>query len=84
MSSSPRPKDPGLPARGLALTITNLTKLGGVIVAFNELILRPDFRPAAAALAAFMMAGAQVSENVLIAVINHFFAVPGGEKEEDR
>lgn len=80
MTASNRSKNPGAPARGIALATTNLTKFGGLVVAINELVLRPDFRPAAAALAAFMMAGAQVSEGVLIALIDHFFGV----KEDDR
>lgn len=82
MPSSSRSSNPGAPARGLALVVTNLTKIGGLVVALNELILRPDFRPGAAAIAAFMMAGAQVSETALIAIIDHFLGGPSGSGED--
>ena len=84
--SPPRPKDSGAPVRGAALALTNLIKLGGLIVAFNELILRPDFRPGAAAVAVFMMTGAQVTESLLIGIIDHFLGrplPPAHEEEED-
>lgn len=60
-------------ARGAALVLTNLTKLAGIVVAFNEAVLRTDLRPSVMALAAFMMAGAQVSETLLISLIERFF-----------
>lgn len=59
-------------ARGLTLLVTNATKLVGVAVVFNEALLRGELRPVALAVAAFMMAGAQVSERTLLAAIDKF------------
>lgn len=60
----------GSAARGVTLILTNLTKLGGLAVAINEAIFRTDVRPGVLAVSAFMMAGAQISEAVLLAVID--------------
>lgn len=59
-------------AAGVTLLVTNLTKLAGLAVAVNELLVRAAFRPGAAVVAVIMMAGGQVSENVLISVIDRF------------
>lgn len=64
--------------RGWTLALTNLTKLAGLVIAINEALLRHQVRPIALAVASFMMAGAQVSENVIIAAIDRF--VGGGKK----
>jgi hypothetical protein len=56
------------------LVVTNLTKVAGLVIAINELIVRQgDPRTAAMALAAFMMTGAQVSERILLGAIDRFF-----------
>lgn len=69
----PRQQSPvAAPARGAALAVTNLTKFAGLIVAVNESVLRSELRPSVLAVAAFMMAGAQVSETVLLSVIDRF------------
>jgi hypothetical protein len=68
-----------IPLRRGALALTNLTKLAGLVVAVNEAVLRTELRPSVIALAAFMMAGAQVSETLLLSVIERFF-----EAREDR
>lgn len=63
--------------RGATLALTNLTKLAGLVVAFNEAVLRTELRPSVIALAAFMMAGAQVSETLLVSAIERFFGTHG-------
>lgn len=63
-----------------AFLVTTLTKLGGLAIAFNEALLRSELRPTALALAAFMMAGAQVSEPVLIAMIDRLLGEPASRR----
>lgn len=60
------------PLRRTTLIVTNVIKLAGLVVAINELVLRSDLRPLSAGIAVFMMAGAQVSESVLLAAIDRF------------
>ena len=77
-NGQPPPSLPGAAqARGAALAVTNLTKLAGIVVAFNEAVLRTELRPSVMALAAFMMAGAQVSETLLVSAIERFFGTHG-------
>lgn len=47
------------------LIVTNLIKLGGLLVALNEVFLKPEIRSGGIALAALMMAGAQSLETFL-------------------
>ena len=55
-------------ATGATLAITNLTKLAGLVIAVDQAFgVHP--RTTLIALAAFMMAGAQFSESVLINAI---------------
>lgn len=68
-ASSPTPPSPGL--RGATLAVTHLIKLSGAVVAVNEAFTARD--AAVLALSAFMMAGAQVSETALLAIIDRFF-----------
>lgn len=49
----------------IGLVITNLTKLGGIVIALNEVFSRNDLRPGAIGIAALMMAGAQSLESFL-------------------
>jgi hypothetical protein len=68
------------PVRNWTLALTNLTKLAGLIIAVNEALLRAEVRPTALALAAFMMAGAQLSENAVLAALDRFFGAPRDDK----
>ena len=63
-------------ARAGTLILTNTIKLGGLVIAINEAIIRTQLRPAALAEAAFMMAGAQISESVVLNLIDHFMGKP--------
>lgn len=63
-------------ARGLTLLLTNITKFGGLIIALHELLLRATLRPVAVAEAAFMMAGAQISERMILAMIDRLLGHP--------
>lgn len=49
------------------LIVTNLIKLGGLVVALNEALIEPAIRPGALGIAALMMAGAQSLETFLTA-----------------
>jgi hypothetical protein len=69
----PDPPAPSVePLRRGTLIVTNVIKLAGLVVAINELVLRSQLRPLSAGIAVFMMAGAQVSESVLLAAIDRF------------
>ncbi len=59
------PLPPRAPAERAGLVVTNLIKLGGLIVAINEALIEPTLRPGALGLAALMMAGAQSLEAFL-------------------
>ena len=61
-------------SRGTTLLITNATKIAGVIVGVNELVFRANTTSARIALAALMMTGAQVSEAVLLRLIDRVFS----------
>lgn len=67
-------------ARGFTLVVTNLTKLGGLVVALNEMLIRPSLRPAVLAEAAFMMAGAQFSQDAVLAALDR---IMGRHHEDD-
>lgn len=56
--------------RGTTLLITNLAKLAGIAVGVNELVFRAQTTTARIALAALMMTGAQVSEPVLLRIVD--------------
>lgn len=60
-----------LPARRGTLFLTNAIKVAGVVLALKSGFA--DQRPVTLAVAAFMMAGAQLSENVLLHLIDRFF-----------
>jgi hypothetical protein len=72
MAQEPHQQEaPAAPAaRGVTLVITNLTKILGLIVAVNEILIRPSIRDSALAVAAAMMFGAQTVENVLLGAID--------------
>jgi hypothetical protein len=82
-STSPAPdSSPSQPTaahgqvRGLTLWSTNAIKLVGAAAAFNELLLRSELRPQALAIIAFMMAGAQVSEGLILSMVDRFLGRP--------
>lgn len=52
------------------LLLTYATKLVGLASAFNQLLLQKDPRPLPLAVAAFMMAGAQLSEGLVLAFLD--------------
>lgn len=45
--------------------VTNLIKLGGLVFAGNELLIRSEIRPGALAIAAFAMGGAVITEQII-------------------
>jgi hypothetical protein len=65
MGPEPQPPPEGRLARALALAVTNVTKLAGVAIAFNEALLRANLRPIAMGVAAIMIAGARAVEQVI-------------------
>jgi hypothetical protein len=65
MGPEPQPPSEGRFARLIALTVTNVTKLAGVVIAFNEALLRTELRPIAMGVAAIMIAGARAVEQVV-------------------
>lgn len=68
------------PVRSWTLALTNLTKLAGLVIAINEALVRSEVRPTALAVAAFMMAGAQLSESALLAALDRLL----GTKDEQQ
>lgn len=60
------------PFEKFALIVTNLVRLGGLVVAVNEALVEPTIRPSAIAIAALMMAGAQSLDTFL----GSFFGAP--------
>ena len=70
-------KDAG---RRSTLVITNLTKVGGLVIGVHAgLQAHPD--PRVLAFAAFLCMGAQVSETVLLRLIERFFGLSPKEDE---
>lgn len=59
--------------RALTLTVTNLVKLGGLGIALHEAFGPAQPRVVEIALAAFMMAGAQVSEEAILNLVQRMF-----------
>lgn len=72
--------------RRLTLIITNLIKLAGLVIAVVEVVRNPDHPPfVALALSAFMMAGAQFSEETLIGIAERMFGghIERRDKEDE-
>lgn len=71
--------------RGGTLLFTNLVKLAGLGIAIRE-VLRPNRDSAVLALSAFMMSGAQLSEEFLLGIIERFLgsSTPEPEPAEGR
>jgi hypothetical protein len=69
----PRVSTPAaLQARGATLAVSNLIKLGGLVGAVNEMVIRPDLRPPAVALCGVMLLGAQLSEDLVLRALDRF------------
>lgn len=84
---TPKQEPSGL-TRGVSVLltqlVTNALKVAGLIVAGNELLFRKDLRPVALAEAAFMMAGGQFSEQILVAVLDRLLGRPGVQPDEEQ
>jgi hypothetical protein len=68
--------------RGLTLIVTNAVKVGGLLVVLNEAFNKPQPRTVDIAVAAFMMAGAQISEEAILNLVSRMFG--GTEHGEPR
>lgn len=65
-------------ARGGTLLLTNVVKIAGLIFAIRE-VFKPDRDTSVLALSAFMMSGAQLSEEFFLSVIENFLGRPHEE-----
>lgn len=61
------------PGEMVGILVTNLIKLGGLVIAIDEVLGHDVIRPGALGIAALMMAGAQSLETFLTS----FFGGPG-------
>lgn len=77
------PAQQGRVARAVTLLITYAIKLVGLASAFNQLLLQHDPRAFPLAVAAFMMAGAQFSEGLLLALLDRMMINPGEHQPKD-
>jgi hypothetical protein len=59
-------------SRALALAVTNATKIAGLYVGVRAALM-PTPSAVVLAFSAFMMAGAQLSETTILALIDRFF-----------
>lgn len=71
-----KPRAPGAFPKAGALLVTNSVKVAGAVIAVNEAFTTKD--AVVIALAAFMMAGAQVSEPLVMAIFDRILG--GGGK----
>lgn len=76
-------KQSGKLARRVALGVTNVIKISGLALALNEVFGRANPRTAELLVAAFMMTGAQISEEVVLGIASRFFGFHREEAEED-
>lgn len=79
--SSPSPDSQRTPgqARTGTLLITNVGKLVGLVIGFNEGLLRSHRDAATMAFAAFLIAGAQGGERVVLHLIDKIFESRGDQ-----
>lgn len=63
-------------SRIVTLIITNCIKLAGAFLAVHIVLTEPHPEALALAVSALMMAGGQVSETAIIAILERFFGVP--------
>lgn len=66
---------------GFTLALTNLIKLGGLIVFIRETLTERDDVVLAGAL--FMMTGAQLSESFVLRLIDSFLGHSGSDPDQD-
>jgi len=64
------------PARSGTLVVTNLTKVVGLAIGVKAGLLDSNHDTATMAFAAFLCTGAQISERVMLALIDRFFGPP--------
>ena len=70
-------------ARAITLLVTNVTKLTGLVLTVHEILLRSTVRTSVLAVCGFMMAGAQLSEGAILAVIDRFLGSGGVHPEPE-
>lgn len=70
---SPPPR-PAPVLRGSTLIITNLTKVVGLVIAINEMLVTGRGRESVIAFCALTVIGAETFEKVFIRAIDRFFA----------
>lgn len=75
MSSQPQPSRRA--AQAFALLLTNAIKIVGLIAAFDQLLIKDHPTSLALGLSAFMIAGGQLSEGLILSVIDRMM---GGEE----
>lgn len=63
--------------RGSTLWVTNVTKIVGLVLAVNEMLIRPETNSVRLAVCALLVAGAQVSETVLLSIIDRLTGKAG-------
>ncbi len=76
MAGESKPPPHGRFARTAALTLTYATKAVGLASAFNQLLLQSSPKALPLGVAAFMMAGAQLSEGLLLSLLDRFMVLP--------
>lgn len=69
-----RPARPAPGLRGSTLIITNFTKLVGLGIAINEMVVRTDARQSVVGYCALTLLGTQVAESILLRIIDRIFA----------
>lgn len=81
MTTEPQSKEEwGRLARAGTLLLTWATKLVGLAAAFEQLLLSDNPKPVALAVAAFMMAGAQFSEGLVLTILDKL-TMSGSEEQ---
>lgn len=78
-----RSRDPATSHQWLPLLVTNITKLAGLGLALNEVFIQAHPRTLEILLSAFMMAGAQISEDTVMSLWGRIFAVEPSHHETE-
>jgi hypothetical protein len=71
-------------ARGLTLLVTTIIKLVGLASAAQQLLFTPSPRALPLIIAAFMMAGAQFSEGLVLSILDRVFMAHQDSSSEAR
>lgn len=66
----------------MTLIVTNLIKLAGLVLAVDEVLVQPQPRALVLGVAAFMMAGAQFSEEAVLLALGRFFGASASDRLE--